>query len=128
MITLFDNQQSDIGFATLAFSIDFGLRAVGALGLAGFLILGFDDKLANKIIEEKLKENPKVTKLPGGEYAFDRVLASNSDFTKDWMVLKNITGSGGRLLLNGKLNVPDAVLPRLTASDIDGLFQMDVGR
>ena len=121
LITLFDNQQSDIGFATLAFSIDFGLRAVGALGLAGFLILGFDDKLANKIIEEKLKENPKVTKLPGGEYAFDRVLASNSDFTKDWMVLKNITGSGGRLLLNGKLNVPDAVLPRLTASDIDGL-------
>jgi|GEM_PF-5425391 len=121
LITLFDNQQSEIGFATLAFSIDFGLRAVGLLGLAGFLILGFDDKLANKIVEEKLKKNPQVTKLPGGGYAFDRALASNSDFTKDWLVLKNITGSGQRFLLNGKLNVPDAVLPRLTVSDLEGL-------
>ena len=119
-ITLFDNGQLGIGLAELAISFVIPTKAVAVIVGAALLIAGFDQAFAEGIIAERLKDKPNVTKLPDGGFAFDKVLAPKSELTKDWLVLNQCTGSGGRLLLAGPLNVPDAVLPRLTASDLEG--------
>jgi hypothetical protein len=119
--TAADNGEPGLGFAEFALSYVFPTKAIIALSAIGMLFVGVDKAAANKIIADRLKENPKVTKLPGGGFAFDRALAPKSALTKDWLVLKKCTGANGRMLLTGELGVPDAVLPRLTAVDLDGL-------
>ena len=115
-ITAVDNGQVSIGLA-INVSVP---NALIAVGLAGFLIAGFDQTIAGKIIADKLKDKESITKLPGDSYAYDKSLAVTNPFTIDWLVIKHCTGSGGRMLLSGAFNVPDAVLPRLTASDLEG--------
>ena len=115
-ITAVDNGQVGIGLA-----INVGVpNALIAVGLAGLLIAGFDQTIAGHIIADKLKDKDSITKLPGDSYAYDKSLAVTNPFTIDWLVIKHCTGSGGRMLLSGAFNVPDAVLPRLTASDLEG--------
>ena len=75
---------------------------------------------ADKVLADRLKGKPNITQLPDGGFAVDVVFAPKGELTKDWLVLKHCTGSGGRLVLSGALNVPDAVLPRLTPSDLEG--------
>jgi hypothetical protein len=115
-ITAVDNGQLGLGVG-----INFVLpRAVLVIAAAGLLLAGVDQAVADGIIAERLKDKPNVTKLSNGGYTFDKSFAPKSGLTKDWLVLKHCTGSGGRLLFTGALNVPDAVLPRLNASDIVG--------
>lgn len=120
-ITAVDNGQLGIGFAELAASFVFPTKAFIAMSAIGLLFVGVDKTVARKVIDDKLKDNPKITKLPDGGSAYDRALKPQSELTKDWLFLKRCVGRDGRLLLTGDLRVPDAVLPRLTASDLEGL-------
>ncbi len=119
-ITAFDNNKVGIGFAELALSFVLPTKIVTTSFLATMLLLGFDQKIANNIIAKRLKEDPSVTKLPDDKFAFDRKQAPTTELTRDWLILKECSSQGQRFLLAGKLNVPDAVLPKLTASDLDG--------
>jgi hypothetical protein len=120
-ITAVDNGQLGIGIAELALSFVYPTKPVIVLLSLGLLIMGFDKSLAQGVIADRLKDKPEITKLPNGGFAFDKKLAPQSGLTKDWLVLKQCTGSGGRMLLTGELRVPDAVLPRLTATDLEGM-------
>jgi hypothetical protein len=122
-ITAVDNGQLGIGLAELAISFVFPTKAVLMMTAVGLMFAGFDQTVAEGVIADKLKDKPNVTKLPDGVFAFDKPLAPKNGLTKDWLVLKHCTGSSGRMLLTGALNVPDAVLPRLTASDLEGFSE-----
>jgi hypothetical protein len=119
-ITAVDNGQIGIGIAELAVNLVFPTKPVIVLIAAGLLIAGVDQTVVQDIVAERLKDNPLVTKLPNGRFAFDKPLAPKSALTKDWLVLQSCIGTAGRMLLRGVLRVPDAVLPRLTASDLAG--------
>ncbi len=120
-ITAVDNGSFGIGIGELALSIVFPTRPVIAFGALVLLFLGVDQGFVNNIVADRLKDVPKLTKLPDGSYAFDKALALKNDLTRDWLVLQHCIGSNGRMLLSGDVRVPDAVLPRLTASDLEGL-------
>ena len=87
----------------------------------GLLFVGVDKTVARKVIDDRLKENPKITKLPGGGSPMTIGQSPKSALTKDWLALKGARDGNGGMLLTGELRVPDAVLPRLTASDLEGL-------
>jgi hypothetical protein len=119
-ITAVDNHELGIGLAELAISFVFPTKPVLMLFAMGLMFAGVDQMVAQGIVADRLKDNPSVTKLPNGGFAFDRPLAPKSGLTKDWLALQKCSGSDGRMLLSGALRVPDAVLPRLTASDLEG--------
>ena len=120
-ITAVDLGEFGIGLAEISLSFVFPTRSFLATLALGLLIGGVDQTLAQNVIADRLKDDPLVTKLPGGGFAFDKPLAPKNALTKDWLVLKKCTGSSGRMLLSGELRVPDAILPRLTAADLEGL-------
>jgi hypothetical protein len=122
-ITAFDNNEFGIGLGELAFSFVFPTKPVIALVALGLLIAGVDQSVAQQIIADRLKDVPTLTKLPDGSFAYDKALAVKNELTRDWLVLRNCIGSSGRMLLSGDLRVPDPVLPRLTASDLEGLSE-----
>jgi hypothetical protein len=119
-ITALDHDKAGLGFGELALSLIVPTKLIAVGFLAGMLIFGVDQDIANEVIAERLKGDPKVTKLPDNQYAFDKAMAPKSELTKDWLVLKNCAASGQRMLLTGEFKVPDAVLPKLTATDLEG--------
>ena len=125
-ITAVDNGEFGIGLGELALSIVFPTRPVIALVALGLLIAGVDQGIAQNIIADRLKDVPQLTKLPGGGFALDKALAQKNELTRDWLVLQHCIGFNGRMLLSGDLRVPDAVLPRLTASDLEGLSKWNL--
>jgi hypothetical protein len=120
VITAADHGQLGAGLGALASDFLFPIKGLAVLAAVSLLLAGYDKALVQGVVADRLRKEPLVTKLPGGGFAFDQVLDSRNDLTKDWLVLKQCTGSGNRLLLSGVLNVPDAVLPRLTAADLEG--------
>jgi hypothetical protein len=119
-ITAVDNNEFGIGLGELALSFVFPTKPVIALVVLGLLIAGVDQAAAQQIIADRLKDVPILTKLSDGSFAVDKALTVKNQLTRDWLVLRHCIGSGGRMLLSGDLRVPDAVLPRLTASDLTG--------
>lgn len=119
-ITAVDNGQFGIGLAELALSFVFPTKPALVIFALELLIMGIDHDFANNIVADRLKDNPQVTKLPGG-FAFDKTLAPKNGLTNDWLVLRTCEGTSGRLLLGGELQVPAAILPRLAASDLEGI-------
>jgi hypothetical protein len=67
-----------------------------------------------------LKGKPDITNVGDG-YAYDQPMQLSNAMTRDWLVLKETVGSSGRLVLRGLLRVPDPVLPRVRARDLEGL-------
>ena len=120
VITAADQGQLGAGLAALASDFVFPVKGLAVLGVMSLLFAGYDTTLVQGIVADRLRKQPKVTKLPDGGFSVDQILDTRNDFTKDWLVLKQCTGSGNRLLLSGLLNVPDTVLPRLTAADLEG--------
>lgn len=120
VITAADHGQLGAGLGALASDFLFPIKGLAVLGVVSLLLAGYDTVLVNGVVADRLRKQPKITKLGDGGFAFDQILDSRNDLTKDWLVLKQCTGSGNRLLLSGLLNVPDVVLPRLTASDLEG--------
>jgi hypothetical protein len=120
-ITAVDNGSLGLGLGELALSVVFPTRPVISIFALGFLFLGIDHIVVNNMVADRLKDVPKLTKLPDGSYAFDKALALKNDLTRDWLVLRHCIGFNGRVLLSGDMRVPDAILPRLTASDLEGL-------
>ena len=120
VITAADHGQLGAGLGALASDFLFPIKGLAVLGVVSLLFAGYDTVLVNGVVADRLRKQPKVTKLPDGGFAFDQILDSRNDLTKDWLVLKQCTGSGNRLLLSGLLNVPDVVLPRLTAAGLEG--------
>jgi hypothetical protein len=120
VITAAAHGQLGAGLGALASDFLFPIKGLAVLGMLSLLLAGYDTALVNGVVADRLRKQPKVTRLQEGGFAFDQILNSRNDFTKDWLVLKQCTGSGNRLLLSGLLNVPDVVLPRLTAADLEG--------
>lgn len=120
VITAADHGQLGAGLAVMGASFVFPIKGLAVLSVLSLVAAGFDNTLVQGVVADRLSEVPKVIPLGDGAYAYEQSVVSRNDFTKDWMVLKRCTGSGNRLLLSGALNVPDAVLPRLTAKDLEG--------
>jgi hypothetical protein len=67
-----------------------------------------------------LKNEPIVTKDNKGNYAFDQAIQFTNSLTRDWLVLREAADADGRLLLRGESRIPNAVLPRVRAEDLEG--------
>jgi len=120
IITAFDQGAAGIGFALTAAEFMLPIRPLAIMLGLTVLLTGEDQDVAKALIAQRLKDSPSITKLPDGSFAMDKPLALTNGLTRDWLVLRACTGSNGRMLLTGDLRVPDAVLPRLTASDLEG--------
>src|SRR6185503_12927679 len=96
-------------------------KAVDAVSAIALLFIGVDAVATTLVVDARLGERPKITHLPDGGFAFDQVLSARWPVTKGWVALSTSGSANGRLLLRGELLVPDAVLPRLIASDLEGL-------
>jgi hypothetical protein len=119
-ITLFDQGKVGLGFASLAMDLVFPTRPVIVMTSLAFLVAGVDTAVARNVVNEHLAKEPAITRLPDGGYAFEQSMTISNPLTRDWLVLLDTIGVKGRMLLRGALNVPDPVLPRLTASDLTG--------
>jgi hypothetical protein len=121
LITLADQGEAGIGFVVAAFSLVFPVQPTAvAIGL-GLLIAGVDQTLAAGLIDDQLKNKPIVTKDDKGNYAFDQAIQFANSLTRNWLVLKEAAEADGRLLLRGESRIPNAVLPRVRAEDLEGL-------
>ena len=96
-------------------------KAVDAVSAMTLLFIGVDAVATTLVVDARLSERPKLTQLSDGAFAFDQALSAKGPLTKDWVALRTCGSANGRLLLRGELLVPDAVLPRLIASDLEGL-------
>jgi hypothetical protein len=116
IITAFDYHHVGVGIAI-------GLASPPVLAQLELVLLlkGVDQTIARNAVNSQLKKNPMITQLPDGGFAYDKALDFKNGLTEDWLSVDHCTGHGGRLLLGGVLGVPDVVLPRLTATDIEGM-------
>lgn len=116
LITLFDQGEAGYG-AVFNFVLPRPIIVFGGLIL---LMLGFDETMAQNMINEQLAEEPSVQKLPDGNYALEQDMALNNPITMNWMQLTEAVGEDGRMLMRGALRVPDPILPKLKAEDLVG--------
>ncbi|WP_142685416.1 hypothetical protein [Chitinophaga polysaccharea] len=115
-ITLFDIGQPGYGVALNALPTS----PVIVFGGLILLMIGFDKTIAQNIINEQFAKQPAIQKLPDGNYAMEQDMTLGNPITMNWMLLTEIVGENGRMLMLGALRVPDPILPKLKAEDLVG--------
>jgi hypothetical protein len=118
-ITLFDQNKAGIGAVALAGNLFIPVQPVAVIAALGLLIAGVDHDLAQQLLDDQLKNKPTIVKS-GDDYLIDQKLSLVNELTRDWLVLKEATGAGGRFLLRGLAGIPQAVLPRVQPTDLEG--------